>query len=123
MARRGLIGRGRRHSNVQNGAEGLVSGSLSRTQSNGGPNAMDSKNERLGELKSPLEGLKTDTLPVLIEQRRKRLLAKSLSVSISPRDLEVHLGTGTLSKSPSYNQRNFAHPERCMYYSFSPSRQ
>ncbi|KAF8638674.1 hypothetical protein AX17_002019 [Amanita inopinata Kibby_2008] len=40
-------------------------------------------------------------LPELIEQRRKRLLAKSLSVSISPRELQVQLPEGTLAKTGS----------------------
>ena len=44
---------------------------------------------------------KSDLLPELIEQRRKRLLAKSLSVSISPGELEKQLPEGTLAKATS----------------------
>ncbi|KAF8625125.1 hypothetical protein AX15_005539 [Amanita polypyramis BW_CC] len=44
---------------------------------------------------------KSDFLPELIEQRRKRLLAKSLSVSISPGELEKQLPEGTLAKATS----------------------
>jgi RAB6A-GEF complex partner protein 2 len=43
----------------------------------------------------------SDLLPELIEQRRKRLLAKSLSVSISPGELEKQLPEGTLVKPTS----------------------
>lgn len=46
-------------------------------------------------------------IPELIEQRRKRLLAKSLSVSISPLELEDQLGEGTLATSPSFTRRTF----------------
>ncbi|KAF8642873.1 hypothetical protein AX16_009379 [Volvariella volvacea WC 439] len=45
------------------------------------------------------EGGAADGLPALIEQRRKRLLAKSLSVSIAPHELEQHIGEGTLTRS------------------------
>ena len=44
---------------------------------------------------------KSDLLPELIEQRRKRLLAKSLSVSISPGELEKQLPEGTLARATS----------------------
>ena len=43
----------------------------------------------------------------LIEQRRKKQLAKSLSVSIAPHDLKDELGEGTLVKSASLSQRAF----------------
>ncbi|KAJ7596555.1 Rgp1-domain-containing protein [Mycena floridula] len=39
-----------------------------------------------------------DQLPELIEQRRKRLLAKSLSVSVGPQELEESLGSGILAQ-------------------------
>ena len=40
-----------------------------------------------------------DVLPDLIEQRRKRLLAKSLSLTISPGDLEAEVGAGLLRQA------------------------
>ncbi|KAK1217397.1 Golgi membrane exchange factor (Ric1p-Rgp1p) subunit [Marasmius sp. AFHP31] len=40
-----------------------------------------------------------DVLPDLIEQRRKRLLAKSLSLTISPGDLEAEVGSGFLRQA------------------------
>lgn len=40
-----------------------------------------------------------EQLPDLLEQRRKRLLAKSLSVNISPQELEETLGEGGIAKS------------------------
>lgn len=46
----------------------------------------------------------TDELPNLIEQRRKRLLNKSLSVSIAPHELEAQLGE---AKSASYAHSTF----------------
>lgn len=46
-------------------------------------------------------------LPELIEQRRKKQLAKSLSVSISPLELEEQVGEGTLATSPSFTRRPF----------------
>lgn len=49
-----------------------------------------------------------DQLPDLIEQRRKRLLAKSLSLNIVPQELEDTLGEGGISKSASYMQPNFS---------------
>ncbi|PFH46889.1 hypothetical protein AMATHDRAFT_68853 [Amanita thiersii Skay4041] len=50
---------------------------------------------------STLLSKRKDDLPELLEQRRKKLLAKSLSVSISPSELEAQLPEGTLVKSKS----------------------
>lgn len=59
-----------------------------------------------------------DELPTLIEQRRKKLLAKSLSVTISPKDLDVQLGEGTLPKSASFAQNSFRGAQHeCMFQS------
>lgn len=59
-------------------------------------------------------GLKgAEELPELIEQRRKRLLAKSLSVSISPHELEEQVAEGTLVRSASFVQQIFK-DVRCM---------
>jgi hypothetical protein len=52
-----------------------------------------------------------DELPELIEQRRKRLLAKSLSVSISPHELE-QIGEGVITKSASLAQLTSNHEPR-----------
>ena len=57
-----------------------------------------------------------DELPELIEQRRKRLLAKSLSVSISPHEPE-QIGEGVVTKSASFMQQTFNHALRFGEYS------
>src|SRR6266550_5766623 len=56
---------------------------------------------------SSMSTSKSDLLPELIEQRRKRLLAKSLSVSISPGELEKQLPEGTLARATSPYPTNF----------------
>lgn len=56
-----------------------------------------------------------DELPELIEQRRKRLLSKSLSVSISPAEVE-QIGEGVITKSASFVQQTFNNdPRPCEY--------
>lgn len=57
-----------------------------------------------------------DELPELIEQRRKKLLAKSLSVSIPPHELE-QIGEGVVPKSASFVQKTFDHHLRVRAYS------
>ena len=46
-----------------------------------------------------------ENLPELIEQRRKRLLARSMSVSIAPVELEEQLGEAGIIPSPSTESR------------------
>ena len=72
-----------------------------------------SKRKGLVGRSSPPKG---DELPELIEQRRKRLLAKSLSVSISPQELE-QIGEGVATKSTSFVQQTFNHDSRFSEYS------
>jgi len=47
----------------------------------------------------------SENLPELIEQRRKRLLAKSMSVSITPVELEEQLGEAGILPSTSTEPR------------------
>lgn len=55
----------------------------------------------------------SENLPDLIEQRRKRQLApKSLSVSISPYELEDTLADGVTASAAPYSQRSFYHDSR-----------
>ena len=55
----------------------------------------------------------SENLPDLIEQRRKRQLApKSLSVSISPYELEDRLADGVTASSAPYSQRSFYQDSR-----------
>jgi len=68
--------------------------------------------------RSPLPK-RADELPELIEQRRKRLLAKSLSVTISPHELE-QIGEGVVAKSASFVQQTFNHEPRLCEYSLLP---
>ncbi|RDB27414.1 hypothetical protein Hypma_004304 [Hypsizygus marmoreus] len=56
----------------------------------------------IGKTPRPPNG--AEELPELIEQRRKRLLAKSLSVTIAPHELEEQLGEAGTIKSPSLAQ-------------------
>ena len=49
----------------------------------------------------------SENLPDLIEERRKKLLAKSLSVSIAPLELEEQLAVGTVATSAPHFQRSF----------------
>jgi RAB6A-GEF complex partner protein 2 len=53
-----------------------------------------------------------EELPNLLEQRRKRLLGKSLSVSIAPHELNEQLGEGSSVKSASYAQSTFNTEQR-----------
>jgi hypothetical protein len=55
-------------------------------------------------------------LPLLIEQRRKKLLAKSLSVSISSQELEEQLGEGIIAATPAsapFNKQAFPDTRQC----------
>ncbi|TFK71686.1 hypothetical protein BDN72DRAFT_855998 [Pluteus cervinus] len=76
----------------------------SSANGNGSTNPSTSPNPNSSSSTGVLSDLKTDALPELIEQRRKRLLAKSLSVSITPHELDEQLGgmgigEGTLARS------------------------
>lgn len=60
----------------------------------------------------------SDPLPELLEQRRKRQLAhKSLSVSISPYELEDHLGGAVASSSPG-SPKALLYDSRSAYFYF-----
>ncbi|KAG5644125.1 hypothetical protein DXG03_009072 [Asterophora parasitica] len=59
----------------------------------------------VGKAQRPPKG--ADALPELLEQRRKRQLAKSLSVSIAPQELEEQLGEANVPKSAPYAQACF----------------
>ncbi|TFK38749.1 Rgp1-domain-containing protein [Crucibulum laeve] len=62
---------------------------------------------RKGLIGKPKPPTGAEQLPELIEQRRKRLLAKSLSVTIAPHELEGQMAEGTLAKSASFAQPAF----------------
>ncbi|KAG6864955.1 hypothetical protein C0991_006142 [Blastosporella zonata] len=64
----------------------------------------------VGKVPLPTKGTGTDDLPELLEQRRKKLLAKSLSVSITPHELEEQLGEAIIPKSAPYAQSAFNDP-------------
>ncbi|KAF5376951.1 hypothetical protein D9615_007252 [Tricholomella constricta] len=60
----------------------------------------------IGKAHRPPKG--SDVLPELIEQRRKRLLAKSLSVSIAPHEIDEQLGEANVPRSASFAQASFS---------------
>jgi hypothetical protein len=62
---------------------------------------------RKGLVGKPRVSKGADDLPELIEQRRKRMLGKSLSVTITPHELEEQMGEGVVVKSASYAQHTF----------------
>ncbi|GLB36773.1 putative rgp1-domain-containing protein [Lyophyllum shimeji] len=59
----------------------------------------------IGKGPAPLKG--AEELPELIEQRRKRLLAKSLSVTIAPHELEEQLGEARVPMPASFMQASY----------------
>ncbi|KAF8879966.1 Rgp1-domain-containing protein [Infundibulicybe gibba] len=67
----------------------------------------DDNPTRMGLIGRRLGPKGADELPELIEQRRKRLLAKSLSVTIASQELDDQLGEGVLAKSASFAQHSF----------------
>ncbi|KAG6817284.1 hypothetical protein H0H87_010626 [Tephrocybe sp. NHM501043] len=64
----------------------------------------------VGKVPLPVMGNGSEELPELLEQRRKKLLAKSLSVSITPHELEGHLGVAIIPHSAPYAQTTFIDP-------------
>ncbi|KAK0434585.1 Rgp1-domain-containing protein [Armillaria borealis] len=98
------------------GAHSISSAPISRPPTSPGirtPNPFVPKRTRRGDAPPSRKGLighsigprGSDTLPDLIEQRRKRLLAKSLSVAIAPHELEDELAD--IPRSASFLQRGF----------------
>ncbi|KAK7047236.1 Golgi membrane exchange factor (Ric1p-Rgp1p) subunit [Paramarasmius palmivorus] len=85
----------------------------------GGGQGTQSIRNREGKVKIVRRGLigknlgpkGTEELPDLIEQRRKRLLAKSLSLTINPGDLEAEIGAGVL-RSAGHDRTRFAPEEQ-----------
>ncbi|KAF9463167.1 Rgp1-domain-containing protein [Collybia nuda] len=76
------------------------------------PSSGDDIPTRKGLVGKPHISKGGEELPELIEQRRKRMLAKSLSVTITPHELEEQLGEGVVPKSASYAQHTFAADSR-----------
>ncbi|KAI3602341.1 retrograde golgi transport protein rgp1-like protein [Moniliophthora roreri] len=66
---------------------------------------------RRGLIGKDLDPKGKEELPDLIEQRRKRLLAKSLSLTISPGDLEAEIGAGVL-RSAGHDRNKFTSEEQ-----------
>ncbi|KXN88037.1 Protein sat1 [Leucoagaricus sp. SymC.cos] len=72
-----------------------------------GDDALPRRKGLVGTMK---KGYQDGQLPQLIEQRRKKMLAKSLSVSISSQELEEQLGEGIIAATPAsapFNKRMF----------------
>lgn len=71
---------------------------------------------RKGLVGSMKKSYQDGQLPLLIEQRRKKLLAKSLSVSISSQELEEQLGEGIIAATPAsapFNKQAFPDTRQC----------
>lgn len=85
------------------GAHSISSAPLARPPTSPGPpstpvpGAGFVKREEDASVRRGLVGKTQDELPRLLEQRRRRLLAKSLSVSIGPHELEEEIGEATMA--------------------------